>query len=97
MTGCCCASVCAEALKKVKNFDRRKQETGSPSCSQCRRQQHGGEIGGKLVVRWDRGMVEGGRSKIFLCVEIFQLDQIAYIINIYKSIRVCVGARSQLQ
>jgi len=47
MTGCCCGSVCAEALKKVKNFDRRKQETGSPSCSQCRRQQHGGEIGGK--------------------------------------------------
>lgn len=39
--------------------------------------------------------MQGGRSKIFLCVEIFQLDQIAYIINIYidtYKISACVGA-----
>lgn len=89
-----CVRVCAEALKKVKNFDRRKQETGSPSCSQCRRQQRGGEKWWCGVVGCWR-VVQGGRSKIFLCVEIFQLDQIAYIINIYidtYKISACVGA-----
>lgn len=81
MSGCCC--VCVEALKKVKNFDRRKQETGSPSCSQCRRQQQRGRSRGRGRKR-SCGAVAA--AKIFLCVEIFQLDQITHIYHKYMCI-----------
>lgn len=88
---CVCVSVCW-SIEKSKEL--RQTETGNRK-SILLTVSTTATWRGEVVVVGCWRVVQGGRSKIFLCVEIFQLDQIAYIINIYidtYKISACVGA-----